>query len=108
MNDHQIKIKDNVFQIIRYEGFGYVKNMCEYDKEIFKLEKTIVSNSNLNLESNSSQTIYKFEIIKQCDSIIIFIEDHLNYKYYIYYKYNSKNNSIKKVYKESTNKCMIL
>lgn len=34
----EIIVSDNVFEIIRSEGWGYVQNYCYYDKDILKLE----------------------------------------------------------------------
>lgn len=112
--DYQKKIKiiDNKFEIIRYEGFGYVQNSCNYNKNIFKLE--ITYEPNMELEGGSCKTIYSFEIIKKNNSIksiIEFVEDYSDYKYYTNYEYNPNLNYISLCKKETNKrniKCIIL
>ena len=115
MNLHKIQIINNKFEIIRYEGFGYVQFICNYDKDIFKLDKFYEPNG---LEGGSCKTIYLFELIKKDNLInefksqIQFIEDYSDYKYYNLYEYNSNLDHIIKLndkeIKKSNNKCVIL
>lgn len=75
MNTSIIQIIDNIFYITRSEGWGYVENICEFDKEIFELidKKNVPS----PLEGGNCEVTYKFKI-KQTDkpnSYIVFIED---------------------------------
>lgn len=81
MNRTEIKITNNIFSIKRSEGWGYVENICEFDKEIFELigTKTVAS----QLEGGNCEVTYNFRI-KQTDkpsSYIVFIEDYGDRKY---------------------------
>jgi len=109
-----IEIKDNKFQILRYEGFGYVQNICNYDKNIFNLKISYQPNG---LEGGNCKTIYDFEVIKKDNknltSIIEYIEDYSNYKNHSYYEYNSNQNNVIILNKKldenkNTKKCIIL
>lgn len=112
MNDQKIKIIDNKFEIIRYEGFGYVQNSCNYNKNIFNLQ--ISHQPNMELEGGSCKTIYSFEIIKKNNStksIIEFVQDYSDYKFHTYYKYDSNINDIiilKQKKSKNKSKCIIL
>jgi len=93
MTENKISIKNNKFEIIRFEAYGWVKNICNYDKDIFKLEKTCLISG---FEGGSCKTIYKFEIITNPNSKssfksnIEFIEEYNSEKkYYTYYNYDS-------------------
>ena len=113
LDNEKISIIDNKFQIIRYEGFGYVQNICNYDNNIFNLE---ISCCLSEFEGGNCKTIYSFEIIKKCcsiKSIIEYIEVYSDLKYHIYYEYDSNQNKItrtkqKKSYKKNNRKCIIL
>ena len=103
MNLHKIQIINNKFEIIRYEGFGYVQNICNYDKNIFKLDKFYEPNG---LEGGSCKTIYLFEVVKKDNLInsinsfksrIEFIEDYSDYNYHTFYEYNQNSNSVYKI-----------
>lgn len=77
----EIKITNNIFSIIRSEGWGYVQNICEFDKEIFELIGT--KNIPSPLEGGNCEVIYNFKI-KQTDkpnSYIVFIDDYGDRKY---------------------------
>ena len=50
-------IDDKTFYILRNEGWGYVQNFVEYDKNILNLEKEYIPG---NGEGASCQVIYKF------------------------------------------------
>lgn len=117
MIESKIFIVDNKFEIIRYEGFGYVKNICNYDKNIFKLE---ISYQPSRLEGGNCKTIYSFEIItptntkSSYESTIEFITDYSENKYYTYYSYNSNleyvikfDKSDKNEINKSNTKCII-
>jgi hypothetical protein len=66
----QKKLGDK-FEIIRFEGFGYVKHSCNYDSTIF-----------------DCKIIYKFKIKSKQDSSIEFIEDYCDYIFTYRYNYN--------------------
>jgi hypothetical protein len=88
MNTNIIQLTNNIFSITRSEGWGYVENICEFDKEIFELiDKNYVPSQ---LEGGNCQVTYNFRI-KQTDkpnSNIVFIKDFGDKKYisekYIY------------------------
>jgi hypothetical protein len=114
MDNKKIPITDNKFEIIRYEGFGDVKNICNYDKNIFKLEINYEPNGN---EGGSCKTIYSFKIINKEKStnsnkyLIEFIEDNFDHKYYTYYEYYSNLDNIMLIDNPSdktNSKCIIL
>jgi len=114
MKNSQILITDNKFEIIRYEGFGYVKNICIYDKNIFKLEINYEPNGE---EGGSCKTIYSFEIINQekltnsNKYLIEFIQYNFDNNHHTYYEYNSNLDYIMLIDNPSdkTNiKCIIL
>jgi hypothetical protein len=100
-----IEIEGNIFKIIRYEGLGYVHNKCKYDKNIFELE-TFSQIS--ELEGGSCEVIYKFKILKRKNSFIKFKADYGDYKYYDYYFYDPKLNSVSKINNNQIKKCIIL
>jgi len=88
-----IQVTNNIFSITRSEGWGYVQNICEFDKDIFDLIGT--KNVPSPLEGGNCEVTYHFKL-KQTDkpnSHIVFIEDFGDKKYmaetYIYD--NSKN-----------------
>lgn len=54
-------IDDKTFHILRNEGWGYVQNFVEYDKNILNLETEYIPG---NGEGAGCQVIYKFKIIK--------------------------------------------
>jgi hypothetical protein len=87
-----IKIVDDFIFITRSEGLGYVKYICEYNKDIFELvsEKYIPS----LLEGDASQVTYKFKLLQknELNSYINFIEDYGDTKNIISYIY--KNNKL--------------
>lgn len=85
------KILDDKFEIIRLEGFGYVKNYCNYDSTIFDLE-TLYEPS--ELDGGYCKTIYKFKIKSKQDSSIEFIEDYFDYKFTYRYNYNYRLNNL--------------
>jgi len=76
-----IPVIDNFFSIVRSEGFGYVKHICEFDKDIFELIdiKTISS----PLEGGICHVTYHFKIKQtvKINSYIVFIEDYGDKKY---------------------------
>ncbi len=100
-----IEIKENIFEIIRYEGWGYVQNKCKFDKNIFKLEILLEPSG---LEGGSCKTIYKFQILKNNNSYIKFTQDYYGDKNYEYYFYDSNLNYVIAVDKGNKQKCIIL
>ena len=100
-----IEIKNNTFEIIRNEGWGYVHHKCEYDKSILKLEILLEPSG---LEGGNCKTIYKFKILKRTNSYITFIQNDGDKKSYEYFLYNSKLNSIVKLSDNRFIKCVIL
>lgn len=97
MDNSNISIIDNKFEIIRYEGLGYVKNICNYDKNIFNLKISYYPNE---FEGGVCKTNYSFEVIKKdnfVNSRIEFIEDYSDYKYIIFYDYNPNDNNVIKI-----------
>lgn len=86
----QKKIGDK-FEIIRFEGFGYVKHSCNYDSTIFDLEKLYEPSE---LDGGDCKTIYKFKIKSKQDSTIEFIEDYCDYIFTYRYNYNYRLNHL--------------
>ena len=93
MNKSEIKITNNIFSIKRSEGWGYVQNICEFDKDIFELINT--KNIPSPLEGGNCEVIYNFRIKQtvNSNSYIVFIEDYGDKKYMdeMYMYDNSKN-----------------
>lgn len=96
MTTNIIQVTNNAFTITRSEGWGYVQNICEYDKDVFELICT--KNVPSPLEGGSCHVTYHFKI-KQTNkpSHIVFIKDFGEKKYmsdsYIYD--NNKNTIIR-------------
>lgn len=86
-------IVDDKFDIIRFEGFGYVQNICNYDPNIFELEKLYESS---NKEGGDCKTTYKFKIKHKKDALIEFTEDYGDYMIITSYFYNSQLNNLTK------------
>lgn len=108
MDKNNIPISNNKFEIIRYEGFGYVTNICNYDKNIFNLEVKYIPSE---LEGGNCKVIYTFTIIEKDNftkSTIEYIEDYHNNKYYTFYEYdsNDSNTTIKKLKSKQKYKSM--
>ena len=123
-------IDDKTFHILRNEGWGYVENSVEYDKNILSLEKEYIPG---NGEGANCKVIYKFEIVKdqidqsvqtdqtvqpinKSDKKIIqikFITDDGKYTYNEYYYVDSQNKKLKSVGSQiynskSESRCVIL
>lgn len=91
-NKNQLEVSDTTFEIVRSEGWGYVQNYCNYDKNILELEILYEASP---LEGGNCKATYKFITKKKTDTIIEFVEDYSDYKYEYRYRYDSKNNTVK-------------
>ena len=93
-------LKDNAktfIKFIRYEGVGYVRTTCEYEKDIFHLSMSYEASE---LEGGPCKTIYLFECldaIREKIYFIHFIEDYFDYKISKYYIFDNINMEIREM-----------
>jgi|LakMenE01Jun11ns_1017448.scaffolds.fasta_scaffold9849921_1 hypothetical protein len=78
---YTIQVITPLFSISRSEGWGYVENTCEFDKDTFELlDITYVPSP---FEGGNCQVTYHFKINQpdKPNSCIVFIEDWGDNKY---------------------------
>lgn len=84
---NNINIKNDVFEITRHEGVGYVKYYCEYDNSVFNLNESHFPSAG---EGGDCMVIYRFTILNKIKSNIIFISDYGDCKYINTFIYDPK------------------
>lgn len=59
---NQVEVSDTTFKIVRFEGYGYVQNSCNYDKTALELD---ISYEASQQEGGNCKSTYKFTTKKK-------------------------------------------